>query len=45
MLRLYDDLCYYYMHCPAWQILCNPAFVLQYKQNHYYYYYYYYYYY
>jgi len=21
----------YYMHCPAWQILCNPAFVLQYK--------------
>jgi len=22
---------FYYMHCPAWQILCNPAFVLQYK--------------
>jgi len=21
----------YYMHCPVWQILCNPAFVLQYK--------------
>jgi len=32
-----------YMHCPALQILCNPAFVLQYKQNRYYYYYYYYY--
>jgi len=25
MLCSYDDLCY--MHCPAWQILCNPAFV------------------
>jgi len=24
------------MHCPAWQILCNPAFVLQYKYNRYY---------
>jgi len=23
----------YYMHCPAWQILCNPAFVLQYKKT------------
>jgi len=22
----------YYMHCPAWQILCNPAFVLQYNK-------------
>jgi len=21
----------YYMHCPAWLILCNPAFMLQYK--------------
>jgi len=21
----------YYMHCPAWQILYNPAFMLQYK--------------
>jgi len=20
------------MHCPAWQILCNPAFVLQYNK-------------
>jgi len=26
------------MHCPAWQILCNPAFVLQYKYNHYFFY-------
>jgi len=26
----------YYMHCPAWQILCNPAFMQQYKYNHYY---------
>jgi len=27
-----------YIHCLAWQILYNPAFVQQYKQNHYYYY-------
>jgi len=26
----------YYMHCPTWQILCNPAFMLQYKWNGYY---------
>jgi len=25
----------YYTHCPAWQILCNPAFMQQYKYNHY----------
>jgi len=25
-----------YMHRPVWQILCNPAFVLQYKWNYYY---------
>jgi len=24
---------FYYMHCPAWQILCNPAFVLQYNKT------------
>jgi len=27
------------MQCPALQILCNTAFVLQYKYNRYYYYY------
>jgi len=27
------------MHCPAWQILRNAAFVLQRKEKYYYYYY------
>jgi len=27
---------FYYIHCPAWQILCNPAFVLHNKlKKHY----------
>jgi len=33
MLCSYGDFMFYYIHCPAWQISCNPAFVLQYKQR------------